>query len=173
MAQAAANAGDNLRALNETEKSLQLRPDWETAAIARAQIQARHSGKTAIDSLGDFVDHHPNASEARLTLARLLIAEKRYTESRQHFDRLVKDNPDNPEVIYPVAMLALQNGDTATGRNQLENLLRPILRTRAPSTFSWANSTRSRKNRRPPSRITSRSPLANNTSRPAREPPKS
>ena len=124
MAQAAANAGDNLRALNETEKSLQLRPDWETAAIARAQIQARHSGKTAIESLGDFVDHHPNASEARLTLARLLIAEKRYTESRQHFDRLVKDNPDNPEVIYPVAMLALQNGDTATGRNQLENLLK-------------------------------------------------
>ena len=124
MAQAAANAGDNLRALNETEKSLQLRPDWETAAIARAQIQARHSGKTAIESLGDFVDRHPNASEARLTLARLLIAEKRYTESRQHFDRLVKDNPDNPEVIYPVAMLALQNGDTATGRNQLENLLK-------------------------------------------------
>ena len=124
MAQAAANAGDNLRALNETEKSLQLRPDWETAAIARAQIQARHSGKTAIEGLGDFVDRHPNASEARLTLARLLIAEKRYTESRQHFDRLVKDNPDNPEVIYPVAMLALQNGDTATGRNQLENLLK-------------------------------------------------
>ena len=51
MAQAAANAGDNLRALNETEKSLQLRPDWETAAIACAQIQARHSGKTAIESL--------------------------------------------------------------------------------------------------------------------------
>ena len=66
MAQAAANAGDNLRALNETEKSLQLRPDWETAAIARAQIQARYSGKTAIESLGDFVDLHPNASEARL-----------------------------------------------------------------------------------------------------------
>jgi tetratricopeptide (TPR) repeat protein len=124
MAQAAANAGDNLRALNETEKSLQLRPDWETAAIARAQIQTRHSGKTVIDSLGDFVERYPAASEARLTLARLLIAEKRYTESRQHFDRLLKDNPDNPEVIYPVAMLALQNGDTATGRSQLENLLK-------------------------------------------------
>ena len=124
MAQAAATAGDNLRALNETEKSLQLRPNWETAAIARAQLQARQSAKTAIDSLSDFVGHHPSANEARLTLARLLIAEKRYSESRQHFDRLIKDNPDNPEVIYPVAMLALQQGDTTTGRTQLENLLK-------------------------------------------------
>ncbi|HMT79449.1 MAG TPA: tetratricopeptide repeat protein, partial [Azonexus sp.] len=31
--------------------------------------------------------------------------------------------PDNPEVIYPVAMLALQHGDTTTGRKQLEHLL--------------------------------------------------
>lgn len=123
MAQAAANAGDNLRALTETEKSLQLRPNWETAAIARAQLQARQSAKTAIDSLAEFVARNPNANDARLTLARLLISEKRYDESRHHFDRLIKDNPDNPEVIYPVAMLALQQGDTTTGRTQLEHLL--------------------------------------------------
>src|SRR5574343_435316 len=123
MAQAAANADDNLRALNETEKALQLRPDWETAAIARAQLQARQSGKTAIDSLSEFLDKTPSARDARLTLARLLIAEKRYSEARQQFDRLIKDNPDSPEVIYPVAMLALQQGDTATGRKQLEHLL--------------------------------------------------
>ncbi|MDE2439675.1 MAG: tetratricopeptide repeat protein [Betaproteobacteria bacterium] len=124
MAQAAANVGDNLRALTETEKSLQLRPGWETAAIARAQLQARQSTNTAIDSLDDFVSRNPNANDARLTLARLLISEKRYDEARRHFDRLIKDNPDNPEVIYPVAMLALQQGDTDTGRAQLENLLK-------------------------------------------------
>ena len=124
MAQAAANAGDNLRALGESEKALQLRPDWETAALARAQLQARQSNLTAIDSLNDFVARHPTARDARLALARLLINEKRYDESRQHFDRLIKDNPDNPEVIYPVAMLALQQGDAETGRVQLEKLLK-------------------------------------------------
>ena len=123
MAQAAANAGDNLRALSETEKSLLLRPDWETAALARAQLQAPHSALTAIDSLSSFVDRNPNARDARLTLARLLISEKQYNESRKQFERLIKDNPDNPEVIYPVAMLALQQGDTVTGRSQLEKLL--------------------------------------------------
>lgn len=123
MAQAAANAGDNLRALIETEKSLQLRPDWEIAALARAQLQARQSNQTAIDSLSDFVKNNAGAREARLTLARLLISDKRYDEARRHFEQLIKDNPDNPEVIYPVAMLALQQGDTKTGRSQLEHLL--------------------------------------------------
>jgi tetratricopeptide (TPR) repeat protein len=123
MAQAAANANDNLRALNEAEKALLLRPSWEMAAIARAQLQIRLSPATAIDSLLDFSKRYPEAGEARLTLARLLISEKRYDEARHHYEKLIRDNPDNPEIIYPVAMLALQHGDTATGRTQLERLL--------------------------------------------------
>lgn len=124
MAQAASNVGDNQRALDETEAALRLRPDWETAALARAQLQSRQSSKQAIDGLLDFVGRVPSARDARLTLARLLIAERRYDESRKQFDRLIKDNPDSPEVIYPVAMLALQQGDYQTGRNQLEHLLK-------------------------------------------------
>jgi tetratricopeptide (TPR) repeat protein len=123
MAQAAAGANDNLRALNEIEKALQLRPGWESAALARAQLETQLSAKTAIDSLSTFVSANPGARDARLALARLLITEKRYNEARGHFDRLIKDNPDNPDVIYPVAMLALQHGDTSTGRTQLEHLL--------------------------------------------------
>jgi len=123
MAQAAANANNPQRALEASEKALQLRPDWETAAMARAQLQARQSVPTAISSLERFVSSQPQLREARLSLARLLITEKRYAEARPHFERLLKDNPDSPEVIYPVAMLALQQGDTVTGRVQLEHLL--------------------------------------------------
>lgn len=124
MSQAASNAGDNARALDEIEKALQQRPDWETAALIRAQFLAQQSPSTAIDNLSAFVERQPGASDARLTLARLLISEKRYNEARLHFDRLIKENPDNPEVIYPVAMLSLQHGDTAGGRLQLERLLK-------------------------------------------------
>ncbi len=123
LAQAAANAGDNTRALNETDAALKLRPNWEIAAIARAQLQAAKSPAAARQSLSDFVAHHPKADDARLALARLLIAEKRYDEARQHFDLLLRAHPDNLDVIYPVAMLALQQGDTKTGRTQLEHLL--------------------------------------------------
>ncbi|MDR1994702.1 tetratricopeptide repeat protein [Azonexus sp.] len=123
MAQAAVNAGDELRASTEIEKALLLRPDWEAAALARAQLQARLSTTSAISGLEDFVTRNPGAGEARLSLARLLIGEKRYDDARRHFDRLLKDNPDNPAVIYPIAMLALQQGDAKTGRQQLEKLL--------------------------------------------------
>jgi tetratricopeptide (TPR) repeat protein len=123
MGQAATNASDFMRAQSEFEKALLLRPDWEPAALARAQIQARLSSQTAISSLSDFVERYPNANDARLALARLLISEKKYDEARVQFDRLIKNNPDNPEVIYPVAMLALQQGDAVTGRAQLEKLL--------------------------------------------------
>lgn len=124
MGQAAANAGDFMRAHGEFEKALLLRADWESAALARAQIQARQSNKTAISSLNDFIERHPAARDARLALARLLINEKQFSDARIHFDRLIRDNPDSPEVIYPVAMLALQQGDTSTGRTQLEKLLK-------------------------------------------------
>lgn len=124
VAQASANAGDIMGALVALERALLLRPDWETAALARAQLQARQSSASAIAGLSEFVERQPAASEARLALARLLIGEKRFPDARQHFDRLLKDNPDNPEIIYPIAMLALQQGDASTGRQQLERLLK-------------------------------------------------
>ncbi|KAB2928781.1 MAG: tetratricopeptide repeat protein [Dechloromonas sp.] len=123
MSQAAAGAGDDVRAQSEMEKALLLRPDWEAAALARAQLQARQSNASAIAGLDGFVERNPAAREARLTLARLLLGEKRYADARRHFDRLLKDNPESPEIIYPIAMLSLQQGDAKTGRQQLEKLL--------------------------------------------------
>ncbi len=124
MATAAANAGDTLRAMTEANRALDLRPDWEMAALVKTQLLARQSIPDAIDFLAGFVAANPAAKDARLALARMLIAEKRYDESRRHFNQLLQDHPDNPEVIYPVAMLALQQGDTATGKTQLEKLLK-------------------------------------------------
>lgn len=123
MAQAAASAGDTSRSLEETEKAIALRPDWEMAAIARAQLQAIQSPATALIGLGSFVERNPKASEARMLLARLLITEKRYDEARRHFEKLLTENPDKLDIIYPVAVLALQQGDSKTGRQQLERLL--------------------------------------------------
>lgn len=123
MAQAAIGAADEARALDEAAQALQLRPDWEAAALLQAQLLARQNPATAIVALDAFVRLHPGARDARLSLARLLITDKRYPEARGHFDRLLKEVPDSPEVIYPAAMLALQQGDSDTGRQLLEKLL--------------------------------------------------
>lgn len=123
MATAAANAGDHPRALAEIARALDLRPDWEMAALLRAQLEARLSAIDAIADLTAFVGRNAEAKDARLTLARLLLSEKRYGEARPHFDRLLPEFPDRPEVVYPAAMLALQQNDFTTGKKLLEKLL--------------------------------------------------
>ena len=124
MGVAAANAEDLMRAQGEFQKALDQRPDWENAELAYARLVARNNPAAAIDHLAAFLARNPAAHDARLTLARLLITERRYSEARIQFDLLLKTAPDNPDVVYPVAMLALQQGDRETARVQLEKLLK-------------------------------------------------
>ncbi len=123
MGVAAANADDLMHAQGEFQKALEQRPDWETAELAYAQLLAKTSLASAIESLNEFLARKPDARDARLTLARLLISEQMYAEARAQFDILLKAAPDNPDVIYPVAMLALQQGDIGSARTQLTRLL--------------------------------------------------
>ncbi len=124
MGLAAVSANDLMRAQGEFQKALQQRPDWESAELAYAQLLARTSPSSAIESLNEFLARKPDARDARLTLARLLISERKYDAARAQFDILLKDSPDNPDLVYPVAMLALQQGDAAGARSQLEKLLK-------------------------------------------------
>lgn len=123
LAQAALAAGDEARALSEANAALKLRPTWEIAAIAQAKLLGRQDATRGIDSLAKFVDRNPDARDARLALGQMLVAEKRLVEARKQYERLVKDYPDEPSVLYPAAILALQAGDQETGRRQLEHLL--------------------------------------------------
>ena len=104
-------AAEHPRALNEVRRSLELRPDWEMAAVLQARVLANTSPAGSIDYLSGYLERNPQAQEARLLLARLFLGEKRYDEARKQFDRLLKASPDNPEVVFPVAMLALQFKD--------------------------------------------------------------
>lgn len=134
LATAALHAGERERALQEIGKARELRPEWETAVLFEAQILARSSSEAAIESLERFVKDNPKSREVRLHLARGLVAEKKYPEARKHFDRLLADNPDSPELIYPVAVLALQQNDVAVA----EPLLRKLLERGEPSERSVA-----------------------------------
>ncbi len=122
-AQAALAAGDDSRAIAETKAARKLRPDWEVAAIAHAQLQARQSPANAVTELASFVDNNPTARDARTALARLLVGEKRYGDARKQYGILLKDAPNDPSLLYPSAMLALQQGDREQGKQQIGQLL--------------------------------------------------
>jgi tetratricopeptide (TPR) repeat protein len=112
VAVAATSAAESERALAEVRQALELRPDWEAAALLQAQILAPKSSAEAIASLQRFADRNPNAREVQLHLARALVGEKRYAEARRLFEQLLLTYPNNPDVVFPVAILALQENDT-------------------------------------------------------------
>lgn len=120
----AANAANmQERAQAEINRALELRPDWEMAALLQAQIAARTSTAQAVTYLQAFVERNPMSRDVKLQLARALVGEKRYEEARQLFNQMLKGFPDNPDVVYPVALLALQQNDLAVAETQFNHLL--------------------------------------------------
>ena len=117
MATAAGNAGDLNRALAETTRSSGLRPDWEMAALLRpvrlAPIGRSHAGAVRIPA------GQSGCQDAR----RLLHPDRGKTLRRiaHPFDRLLRDFPDNPEIIYPWPCWRSRPNDPVTGKAQLEN----------------------------------------------------
>ena len=123
VALAAGSARAFERALAEIQTALELRPNWEAAALLKAQILAQISLPEAIKFMQDFAERYPSAYDLQLQLARSLVSEKRYGEAKIYFDRLLQAHPNNPEIIYPVAILALQQNDLKLAEVQLKHLL--------------------------------------------------
>jgi tetratricopeptide (TPR) repeat protein len=123
VAQAAWNAGDETLALDESSAALKLKPDWELAALFRAQALQRRSNDEALAFLGDYLEKHSDAKDARLNYARLLVTSKRHAEARKQFELLVQQFPQNPDVVMAVALLAMQAADYDAAETQLRHAL--------------------------------------------------
>jgi len=123
VAQAAWNANEQQLSLDEARAALELRPDWEIAALFVAQVLQRRSDEEAIQYLGGYLETYPKARDVRLNYARLLVNAKRYPEARKQFEVLVTDYPQNAEVTMAVALLALQANDYDAAETQLKRVL--------------------------------------------------
>ncbi|MFY9328776.1 MAG: tetratricopeptide repeat protein [Georgfuchsia sp.] len=121
-AQSAYGAEDKARASSELDQALALKPDWEQAAILRAQFFAANP-EAAIDSLADFVKKYPKAFDARLAYGRALIEGKRYDAARAEFAVLLEEEPDRPDLLFSVGLLSLQLGEVDKAEDTLKSLL--------------------------------------------------
>jgi tetratricopeptide (TPR) repeat protein len=108
VAQAAWNANDVEHTLAETQAALDLKPDFELAALFRAQALQRRSPTEATAYLREYLQEYPSASDARLNYARLLVQDQRYAEARQQFEQLLTQNPKNADMALSVAETQLQ-----------------------------------------------------------------
>jgi tetratricopeptide (TPR) repeat protein len=123
VAQAAIAAEQSELALAEVRAASRLKPDWDLPALLEAQLLQRQSNALALKRLAAFLERYPKAREVRLSYARVLVAERKYTEARTEFQTLSKDFPDNIDVIFAVGVLSLQLQDYALAEANFKRLL--------------------------------------------------
>jgi tetratricopeptide (TPR) repeat protein len=117
------NAGAWQRGVAEADKALALRPDWDLAAMLKAQLQRAETPEEALETLRAFLASHPQAREVRLQYARSLVGARKYPQARAQFERLLVDFPGNADVVYAVAVLSMQLSDWATAEENFRKLL--------------------------------------------------
>ena len=124
LAQIAAVANDEALALTEARRALELRPDWEVAAIYESQLLQRRSPSEAAGRLAAFLAKNPDSRDVRLGYARMLVLDKRYAEARAEFESIVKRFPKDIDAIYAVGLLAFQVKEYAVAEANLQLLLK-------------------------------------------------
>jgi tetratricopeptide (TPR) repeat protein len=101
--------------------------DKEALVLLEARLIAQEKSdagsKEIISLLSGFLKTHPEARELRLALARAYLAKNDIRPARVQFARLARDNPDRTDILYPAALLALEEGDTKSARDLLTRLL--------------------------------------------------
>jgi tetratricopeptide (TPR) repeat protein len=120
-AQAAYAAKDMPQAEANLDRALELRPDWELAVLFKAML-AQDKPAEVIAILQPFVRGNPESVDARLGLARALVAERKFEEALTEFKVLQLKQPSNPDVIYAIGLLSMQMRDYDTAEAQLKRL---------------------------------------------------
>ena len=110
-------------ALASARAALELRPDWELAALFQAQILLRRSVDEGIAYARKFLKEYPGAKDMRLNLARVLLAEHKNADARHELLLLSEADPQNPEVALTIGLLAFQMRDWSLAETQLGRAL--------------------------------------------------
>jgi tetratricopeptide (TPR) repeat protein len=112
--------------------ALKLRPDWEAPALLAAAVLSKSAPAEATIELKKFIAANPKSVEAQLAYARSLYGEKKYAEALAEFQRMERASPGNPDVLYPLALLALDARDYANAETYFKKLLSADVRDRNP-----------------------------------------
>lgn len=121
-AQAAYAADQRELAMQSLDRALSLRPNWEAAVLFKSLLLQQQTA-AVVTLLEPFVRNNPQSLDARITLARALVAEKRYADARAQFERASASAPDNIDVKYALALLALQLKDNIKAEALLRELV--------------------------------------------------
>ena len=111
VAQAAWLADKPEIAKSSLEAADKLRPGWEVAAQMQGQMLVKESPDKGIVYFQDFLKKYPKANDVRMANAKLLVSQKRFTEAKPEFVKLVETSNGSPEISAVVGILSLESND--------------------------------------------------------------
>ena len=121
LAQAAYAADNRDRALQEARRALELKSDSELAVLTLAQVLGDADGASQL--FAGFLKRNPGAREVRSAYARLLVEQKKFDAARAQFERMLKDEPDNPGTLYALGIMSLQANDPKAAEGYLRRFV--------------------------------------------------
>ena len=111
IAQAALIADKPDVAKKALETATKLRPDWELNAQLQGQMLLKESPEKAIGFYQNFLKQYPKSNDIRMSYAKLLVNQKRFTEAKPEFVKLVESSNGSPEISAVVGLLSLESSD--------------------------------------------------------------
>lgn len=140
-----ATAKEFIAASAAVDKAQSLRPDWSQAAILRSQILRDSMPAKAGESLREFLEKYPDANDARLAYARLLVGEKAYLSAREEYRKAALRQPADAEIPYAIGLLSQQIEDFAEADAQFKRVLELKPADQNPVFFNLGSAAEARK----------------------------
>jgi tetratricopeptide (TPR) repeat protein len=111
VAHLALRSGDITGAEKAITRALDLRPDWDDAALLKGQILITARGGEQIEKFYEhYIKWHPKSYRVRLSYARYLVDLRRWERARDQFKEVVRLRPNDLETTYALGLLSLQTG---------------------------------------------------------------
>jgi len=123
VAQIARVVEDDELALSEIRVARDMRPEWDLAVSVEAQVLHKNTPQQGLEVLQEYLEQYPDAKEIRLQYARMLLDQQQYELSRDQFQIIADENPENPEMAYAIALISLQLNDLPRSEEQFQQSL--------------------------------------------------
>lgn len=117
LAQEAFSSGNSIRAREEAQIALNLKPDSELAILTSAQVAADNDELERL--LTNFLKQYPGSREVRVAYARTLIDQKQYEKARSQFEILLKSDKQDATTLLALGLLNAQIGDLKAAERYL------------------------------------------------------
>ncbi len=125
LAHLAVRTGNLDVALNAVSRALELRPDWEDAAVFKAGVLVSQKESVKAQAFyEEYLGRHPKATRMRLNYARYLVDLKQWEKARTHFLQVLQQSPEDADTVYAVGLLSLQINRLDDAERYLEQALK-------------------------------------------------